>query len=189
MTESEVGELEHPDSSVANTRRAALATEHAARIELEKREERAFVASVRKSVSNSGTLNLHLKNPSGSGKDCNLASIKIDTQFQATYTVHDDFSSAPSGGSTVAVENLLLDTNNGKDSGNMAVNKDVSFTADSQHLLGVVPSGGNAGAIGGDDESTQPLIQPEREIVIEVTNEGAKAGKAAIRVVYTEETG
>lgn len=179
----------HKVSIPSNTARIAEATRETARVDIEKRDENVHVASTRESVAAGGTLNIHIQNPSGSGVDCNLAQVEVNTRFQGNYTIYDAFSSEPSGGSELEVDNLLMDSDDVNGEGVVVVNTGVSFTdSGTPHLLGVIPSGGQgANQIGGQSLGTRPLIEPGREIVIEVLNDSSESDVAAVTVVYTEE--
>lgn len=156
---------------------------------LKRRNERGYVAfAPATSVAADGTYNLHLANPADSGITIDTRGILIGTHFEADVDVWDSFSTAPSGGTTEAVENLLLDSSGGTDSGSMEVASDVSFTGDGRHIS-VVVGGGGAGAqtIGGAADLTNPIIEPGREIVVEVTDTSGNGGRASIAIIYHEE--
>jgi hypothetical protein len=168
--------------------RTAEANEEDVLLAQAKRDERAFVASTRFTVTASGgTANLNLANPSGSGFNANIRNFRVTTQFLGIVDVFDEFSSAPSGGTGNGIDNLLVDSGGGTDTGNMAVAQDVSFTGSNTHVQDAIPSGGPGGNIGGASMGPTPIIEPEREIVIEVTNQGGSDADAAITILYVEE--
>lgn len=169
--------------------RTAQAAEAAAVLEQAKAEERGQIASNRSTVTASGgTTNLQIENPSGSGVNANIQLIHINTQFEGIVDVWDQFSTAPSGGTADTPDNLLMDSEQANGSGSMNVNTDVTFTGSNTHIEDVIPSGGPGGNIGGPFDLGSPLIEPEREIVIEVTNQSGSDDEAAITVVWAEET-
>lgn len=149
---------------------------------------RGFVASYAGDVAAGDSITLHVKNDSSSVV-ADVEAFSIGSQFRGSYTIYDAFSSAPSGGTSVAVDNLRMDSAGGPpDSGNMTVNHSVTFTASGTHWEDVLPSGG-AGqqTSGGNDTSTEPLIEPGREIVIELTNDTDSTTRpGALGVIYTE---
>lgn len=178
----------HEESVSSNTRRIAQAAQNNARLELEKRNENGQIISHREEVAAGATVNVHLENPSDSGVDANVVSMQISTIFQATFDVYDGFSTAPSGGTSTTPDNLLMDSDDANGAGAMNTNVNVSYTSSKTHLEGVVPSGGQGNnQVGGAMNGTTPLIEPGREIVLELTNESSSAGFGAVGLVWTEE--
>lgn len=162
-------------------------SEAAVELQLAKPEERAHVTSVRGTVTaNGGTFNLNLRNPAGNDKVANIHGFTVDTQFEALVDVFDTFTSAPSGGTEPSIDNLLMDTEQVNGEGTMTVREDVTFTGDNVHLTSVIPSGGPGGTIGGSQSEPTPIIEPDREIVVEVTNQSGSDNEAAITIVYSE---
>lgn len=168
--------------------RAANAAEEDVLLAQAKRDERAYVASTRFTVTASGgTANMQLQNPSGSGFNANVRSFVVRTQFEGTVDVWDQFSTAPSGGSGNGIDNLLMDSEGADDFGNMNVATNVTFTGSNTHIEDVIPSGGPGGKIGGESMAPTPIIEPGREIVIDVTNDSGADNDAAITILYVEE--
>lgn len=169
--------------------RTAIAAEEAALLEQAKRDEDAFVASTRTEVSASGgTANINLRNPGGSGVIANVLAMTVRSQFEGTIDVVDEFSTAPSGGSSGVIDNLLLDTDGGPaDVGSVEVRTGVSFTGSGTHVEDILPSGGPGGQIGGEATETNPIVEPGREFVIEATNQSETADDVAFFIVYIEE--
>lgn len=153
-----------------------------------KYDERGFVTTAYASVASNGTLNLHLKNPSDSNTEAFLKNIVITTQFQGNMEIYDGFSTAPNSGTNVSTQNLLMDTAGGTpDTGNLTSNKNVSFTADSTHLKTVIPSGGQGQSqVGGFATGTDPILQPDRELVVEITNTSSASNPGSINIIYRE---
>lgn len=175
-------------SSAASLNRITNATEYAATLQRLKHKEEARIASERATVTASGgTFNLQFSNPSDSGRNVNVISIRVTTQFEGVIDVWDTFTTAPSGGTTATIDNLLLDTEQENGMGVVDANTDVSYTGDDQHYVSVIPSGGPGGANGGELVEGAPLVEPGREFVVEVENQGGSDGEAAISVVYVEE--
>lgn len=158
-----------------------------ARLELAREDERGYIASERQSVTSSSTFNMHLANPADSGRHLSVELISISTQFEAVVDVFDTFSTAPSGGSSAVVDNLLLDTGQVDGDTNANVKTNVSFTGDSAHFTNVIPGGGSGGLAGGQSVRIGPYMEEDREIVIEVTNQSGSENDAAITLIYAEE--
>jgi hypothetical protein len=158
-------------------------------LEQAKRVERGFVATFREEVAaNGGTSNLNITNPSDSGVIAYVDAMSVRSQFEGVVDVYDEFSTAPSGGSSGLIDNLLLDSDGGPaDTGNMTVRSNVSFTSSGTHVIDILPSGGPGGKIGGQTTATEPIIEPGREIVIQATNQSGAADDVAFFVVYLEE--
>lgn len=156
-----------------------------------KYDERGFVVTAQEDVAASGgTLNLSIQNPEGSNTEAFMQNVVVTTQFKGSMVMYDSFSSAPTNGTSVTVQNLLMDTASGTpDSGEMDANKNVTFTDDGTHLEQVIPSGGQgASQIGGAATGTDPILQPGREMVVEVTNTSASQAPGSINVIYREGT-
>jgi hypothetical protein len=169
-------------------KRVADASEDTALLQQAKRKEEAYVASTRFTVAASGgTANMNVKNPSGSGINANIRGFLVRTQFEGIVDVFDKFSTAPSGGTGNGIDNLLLDSDGSDDSGQVTVATNVTFTGSNTHVQDVIPSGGPGGNIGGESMAPTPVIEPGREIVIEVTNQSGSNDEAAITVIYVEE--
>lgn len=134
------------------------------------KSERAFIVSeLEQNQSTGDTSNLHLKNPSESGVSAIFSLLQGAPSAPSLVTVYDQFSTAPSGGSTAEINNVLLDAAGGApDSGEVTANTNVSFTESGTHT--VKPEGGGRGsnAIGGSADMPVLSLEPGREIVLEV---------------------
>lgn len=171
--------------------RTADATEETARLELFKNRELGFVASFIDDVAGEGgTINLQIRNPTDSTFDIDVVQFLFASQFTGRVAIYDQFSSAPSGGTEVPIDNLLMDEGgtNGSSMGGVTANRGVSFTADgSPHFTGVLPSGGVGGTgTGGALSGTEPIIEPGREIVMELQNDATDPAAGSIGIVYLE---
>lgn len=82
-----------------------------------------------------------------------------------------------------------MDTADTNGEGTANANSNVTFTASgSPHVETVIPSGGEGGnTIGGQIQATSPIIEPGREIVIQVTNNGSVTRPASLGVIYSEQ--
>jgi len=149
--------------------------------------ENGFVLSERETVSNNGgALNVRLGNPSDADVDLIVHDIKISTQFEGSVDVFDTYTTAPNSGTDISVDNLLMDTSQSNGTTRATAEKGVSFDSDNPHFQGTIPSGGVGGKSGGMMHSTAPIIQPDREIVVQLTNESDSNNEASITIVYSE---
>lgn len=146
-----------------------------------------YTVSTQKSVSAGGTLNVHLKNPSDTSKLTHLFDVIGGTQFEGTLTLYDDFSSAPSGGSDLVIDNLRMDTGgNGPDEGNMVATQDVTYTENEAHFETVLSGGGSGGnQIGGTLMSTLPIIEPGTNIYYDLESQ-ADANDILVQFIASE---
>lgn len=173
-------------------KRTAKANEENSRLELYKQREQAFTASFIEAEipSGGGTIDMQIANPAESGFDIDVINFIFTSQFKGQFAVYDQFSSSPTGGTEVAVDNLLMDTGgeNGSTAGGVTINRGVTFTeSGSPHFEAVLPSGGmGANTTGGEGTATEPLIEPGREIVMELTNTSSSAADGCLGVVYLE---
>lgn len=151
-------------------------------------QEQAFATFTRGDLVNGATQTLHLKNPSDSGVTIDVQQISVVPQFVGNMAIYDNFSSAPSGGLEITVDNLRMDSEGGApDSGNITANEQVTFTESNTHLDIPIPGGGSGGASIGDQlDATKPLIDPGREIVIEAENTSGAESPVGIICVYAE---
>lgn len=164
------------------------AVKHMASVDRRRSDDRGYVAYYTDTVAaDGGTINLHVKNDSAD-TIIDVSAFPVSSQFRGSYNIYDVFSSAPTGGTDAEIDNLRMDAENGsRDTGEMTVNHSVSFTASGTHWSDVLPSGGaGSNTTGGADNGTEPLIEPGREVVVELTNDSANARPGAVGVVYTE---
>lgn len=150
-------------------------------------DERGFVAyTIGTVTSGGGTITLHLQNDT-TDTSAEVEEFIISPQFTGRVNIYDSFSTAPNSGTTVTIDNLLMDEGGGIDTGNMTANENVSFTADGTHIAVATPGGGSGGnSIGSDIEGTRPIIEPGREIVVELVNETTEDGLGSVGVVFSE---
>lgn len=153
-------------------------------LEYQKRREKGYVAFEDAMVPADGTLNLHLENTSND-KSIVVISFLISSQFMGRWAVYDSFDSV-SGGTEVTVDNLLMDEGGEPDTGDMNVLSNVDYTNAEEHYAGTIPSGGNpSNSVGGSITTTEPIIEPNREVVIEIENESNTERRGSIGLVYT----
>jgi len=160
-----------------------------ARLQHFKAKEQAFVASIATSVTSGATINMQLSNPSDSGVSLDVSQFLFSSQFKGQFKIYDRFSTAPSGGSTVGIDNLLMDSGgNGVDTGTATVNSGVTFTpSGTPHFNSVLPGGGVGGTgTGGAGVGTEPIIEPGRDVVLELQNDATDTAPGSIGVVYLE---
>lgn len=158
------------------------------RFDLAITQERAHILSELYTdvTGNGGTANLHLQNPSANDRSAIIDSARVSTSQRGTVRLYDSFSSAPSGGSTATADNLLMDSGGGVDTGSMNANTDVSFTGDNTHAVQVVGGGQGGNALGATAQAETFIMEPDREIVLEVTNNSSNAADMAVTLVYFE---
>jgi len=160
-----------------------------ARLQHFKQKGQGFVASESADVTSSGTLTLHLKNPSGNAFDIDVVQFLFSSQFKGQLKIYDRFSSGPSGGTSVGIDNLVADSGAANaDTGTMTANTGVTFTADgTAHYNAALPSGGSgANGIGGAATATEPIIEPGREVVLELQNDSNSTAPGSVGAVYLE---
>jgi len=159
-----------------------------------RREEmRGYVATHRFSMGGGDTETIAITNPAGSGVVADIERFVISSQFRGQFDILDTFSAAPSGGTEVVIDNLVMDTDGSEgpeDDGSMSVVHSPSFTATgSSHFEGTIPSGGGSGGsstTGGEGTASEPLIEPGRSAVIEIENDSNNTRPATVGYVYTE---
>jgi len=168
-----------------------------ARFQKAKREERLYTTTATASEaggnlvsSNGGTLNLALENPSDSGKSFEVAAFIPSANFAGWFRVYDAFDSGPSGGSSVTVDNVLMDTANTNGTSTMNARQGVTFTPDSSddpHIETLFESGGTpSNQISGGARTDNPIVEPGRTIVAEAENTSGSTEPASVAVVFAE---
>ena len=156
-------------------------------LERAKRKNRAFVVSYTDTVSDDGgTTNLHLSNPSENNRSLHVHTMNITSTFAGFYTVYDTFTADPSGGTALSPQTLLVDSSDTDAQTIMAANKNVTHNGDDYHSTEVFTSGGRRSRTGSAVDAEHPIVEPGREIVIEVTNTSNQAGDASIFVTFCE---
>jgi hypothetical protein len=150
------------------------------------RQGSAFIVSEEASLSQDESFNVHLKNPADSSKSLWVVSTTVSSTKTYSSRVYDAYSDPPSGGSDAEIQNVLMDSENVSDDGIAIANRNVSFTdGTSNHAVGV--GGGSGGqSIGSTSQHAPIVMEPDREIVVEVTNESSDAGMVTISVLYCE---
>ena len=173
-------------NTAAQQRRAAQVLDLENAVYLARIRERAYTAHLNEQVPAGDTINIHLKNPSSNDVSVVLHEYRPVSEFVGQYNVYDGFSSGPTGGNGNGEDNLLLDTENeSPDTGPAEVNDNVTFTADSTHFSEALPGGGASGiSTGGAITGTEPIIEPGREIVVELVNESSAESRGSIGIVF-----
>lgn len=159
------------------------------------KSERAFLTStLLENASTGDTSNLHLSNPSGSGVSAIFSLLVGSPSARSVARVYDEFSTNPSGGSSVEVDNVLLDSAGGApDSGEVSAATDVSFSGSGTHAVDTVGGGEGAPSVGGSANMPVLALEPDREIVLEVEKTASDGNDVALTarwyevpVVYSE---
>jgi hypothetical protein len=148
----------------------------------------AFVAYTTGTVAaGGGTEALHIANTT-QDRIIDIKQFIVASQFRGQYAIYDVFDGDITGGDTVSIDNLRLDASGGvPDSGAMSAASGVSFTATNTHFAAAIPSGdAPGGTSGGAGAGTEPLIEPGREIVLEIQNDSTTDRVGTVGVVYTE---
>lgn len=113
-------------------------------------EGKAFVVSEVYNVAAGSTANIHLSNPDSSGKQFWIMSATVSSDGPYIAYLHDSFDTEPSGGTTVEIENVLLDSNgSSSDDGVAEADENVSFDSSTSHAVGVGGGGAGGNAVGG----------------------------------------
>lgn len=133
------------------------------------RAERAHIVSEEFTNADAGdTATLALSNPADSGETAVVFGA-VSVTAESYVRVYDGFDTAPSGGTTVNVQNLLLDSAGGApDSGVVTAARGVTFTESATHISEPIGGGSGTQAIGGSVGSLLLALEPDREVVIEV---------------------
>ncbi len=156
-------------------------------LEQAKRRDRAFIVSHTATVpKTTGTTNLHIKNPSDNTRTLQVHGLNIATQFPGFYTVYDRFSTAPSGGTSLTPQSMLMDTDATPTTSVMVTNKNVTFSGNDYHSTEVFAAGGKTVKSGSMAQAEHPLIEPGRELVVELTNTSTDANDASVALTFCE---
>lgn len=150
--------------------------------------DEAFVISEVSSLVGDASYNVRLKNPEDSDKTIWVVDISVSSDGPYIANIHDGFSESPSGGSSVEIQSMLLDTERVNNNGVAIAEQGVSFTSNSTHAVGV---GGGSGpstnmAFGAGTSHAAMAIEPGREIVVDVENTSSSENNYGISIVYYE---
>lgn len=150
--------------------------------------EHGFIATsgVVSLAASGGTETLTIENPSGSGVTLVVVGNTVSITGQAEVHVFDDFTSDPSGGSAVGIDNLLLDAGGGVDQGNANARTGDSFTAGNPQDTRVIGGGSGGQAVGGSSSVGEFYIEPGRAVVTQLTNTTSESEDATISTTYFE---
>lgn len=158
------------------------------RFDLAITQERAHIVSELYTdvTGNGGAANLHLANPDGNDRSVIVESLRVSSSQRSTVRLWDSFSSSPTDGSTATIDNLLMDSGGGTDEGSMNANTGVTFTGDNTHAVQVIGGGQGGNALGATAQAETFVIEPNREIVVEVTNNSSNAADMTLTAVFFE---
>jgi len=150
-------------------------------------QDRAFVTYYVVDLAAGATANIAITNPT-SDRSVEVLAIDYTTLFDGDFTIYDSFSSAPSGGTALSPDSLLLDENGAQTDTAMTVVSDATFTADGDPHFSrpTFASGVGDDPIGTGGAFADPVIEPGRSIVVELANTNSSAGMAAIGIEYAE---
>lgn len=156
-------------------------------LERAKRKNRAFIVSYTDTVAkDSGTTNLHIKNPSDNERSLHVHGLNVATQFPGFYTVYDTFTAGPTGGTPLTPQALLADRQATPTTSIMEANKNVTHSGDDYHSTEVFAAGGKTSKSGGAAKAENPIVEPGRELVIEITNTSVDDNDASIMLTFCE---
>lgn len=150
------------------------------------RSGRAYIISELYNISSGNTQNIHLRNPASNDMRFWVMEITVSSDTPYIANVHDVFDSSPTGGTEIKIQNVLLDADSDNNDGKAVANENVSFSSSSSHAVGVGGSG-SGGQTGGFTISHPPIvIEPNREILLNVENTSSGSGNYALTIVYYE---
>jgi hypothetical protein len=157
-------------------------------LERAKRKNRAYIVSYTDTVAKeSGTTNLHIKNLGDSERSLHVHGLNVATQFPGFYTVYDRFTAGPTGGTSLTTQALLADRQATPTTSIMEANKNVTHSGDDYHSTEVFAAGGKTSKSGGAAKAENPIVEPGRELVIEITNTSVDANDASIMLTFSED--
>lgn len=145
----------------------------------------AFVASEQYTIASGSSDNLHIENPAGGEKIIIVIGMVVSSTGEFLATMHDEFSSAPSGGTSAEVQAVLLDSDGTDDDGVAEVNTSVSY-ANGAATYGTVGGGTGGNTVGGTHDLPSVAIEPGREIVVDAENIASSENDFTITVTYFE---
>lgn len=147
-------------------------------------QNEAFVLSEKfESVSSGGTKNIHIANPADSARELIILDVTVSGTGDFEASIHDDFSSGPSGGTDIETQNVFLDSTGVDDDGVSVTEKNVSFT-DGGATYGIVGGGAGGNSVGGVHHLPTFVIAEDREIVVKLENTTSEAQDYTITVIY-----
>lgn len=147
--------------------------------------EQVFTISEQFTVSAGGDVNLHLKNPSGSGETIVLVDVTVSGDTQYTAHLHDEFDSGPSDGTSIEIQANYLDADGTNDNGVAVANKNVSYTNGAATFV-AVGGGKGANSLGGEGTLPSMAIAEGREVVVHLSNTSTSEGNYSISLTYFE---
>lgn len=136
-----------------------------------------------------GTISITLDNPEDSGWTAVVTSTRVSSNFSADVRVYDGFSQAPSGGTALTIDNLLLDSDNDATEGRMTARQGDTFTETNTQDSLILGGGGGGNAVGAVGSTTKFALEPGRTVVVEVTNDTNNEGEGTLSMFYYERNG
>lgn len=148
------------------------------------KDQRAYFVSMYTEISNSGSGNIHIRNPdsNNSNPDVWIAATDVMTDGDAVVYMHDSFDSIADG-NDIAIQNARMDVNgNAPDQGPFEAFKNSSFTASSN---ATVPIGlTESGPPNSETTSYYPsMIDEGREFILEVDSSQSSDLKVVISML------
>jgi hypothetical protein len=131
--------------------------------------EESYLASKEYTIGSVGnTATLTIVNPAGSGTSTPIAPVTVDARVASYGRIYTEFTDAPSGGTEVTPTNTLAATGGDSDTTALTVRRGDTFTADGGTTSRLVSGGGGGSAIGGTQSLAAAVLEPGRELVVEV---------------------
>lgn len=149
-------------------------------------QQKGFVISEEFDVgADGGTNNVHFRNPSGTGKTAIIVDVTASTQFEGKATIYEDFDSTTDG-TSVTIQNIVMDTNKDLNEGVMEAFTDSTFTGEVRHSSIVFGGGAEKETVGGGGNLPLISVEPDRELVVELLNDSANIETATLLITYFE---
>jgi len=134
------------------------------------RQGRAYTAAPDMANGGTGdTTSVAFVLPSDAARSATFAELQVAVGTRSWIRLYDTFDSAPTGGTSLAIQNVLLDRANGTpDPGRLTATQDPTFTAASTHTQELLGGGQGASAIGAAMSMPVVTVEPGRTLVLEV---------------------
>lgn len=149
--------------------------------------DRAFIVSEYSSVADGGAYSISLENPTGSGKTLWIFAVSVSSTGTYRARIYDAFDSTPSNGTEISIDSLLLDSENDDFDGAATATENPDFIeSNGSHAVGVGGGGSGGQSVGGTLTHPIAAVEPNREIVVEVSNTGTETEDCAVSIAYFE---
>ena len=149
--------------------------------------DRAFVTYYVTDLGAGSTANIAITNETAD-TSVDITGIDYTAVFDGDFTIYDSFTTAPSDGTALSPDSLLLDENGSQTDTAMTVVSDATFTSDGDPHFSrpTTASGVGNDASGSGGTFADTIIEPGRSLVVELSNTNSSSGMAAIGVEFAE---